>query len=205
MSEAMTIESNRLTAAPRTRRGKKRLVFQPPRNGPRPVRALWEAAGPEERTRAHTTCVSILALWLGRKTRAQVAQELSLPPLRVWQLSQAALSGMLAGLLKQPRERGGSPMESSEADDARALKERIRELEEENDSLRRLLEVIKSLPSVRGELEERARKEKAKPTASGKPKPNPKEIPRGRKKAVQRGDEAGSGSRPEGEGTPPAR
>ena len=205
MSEAMTIESNGRTAAPRTRRGKKRLVFQPPRNGPRPVRALWEAAGPEERTRAHTTCVSILALWLGRKTRAQVAQELSLPPLRVWQLSQAALSGMLAGLLKQPRERGASTMAMSEEEDPRALKERIRVLEEENESLRRLLEVIKSLPSVRGELEERLRKEKAKPTASAKPKPNPKETPRGRKKAVQRGDEAGGGPGALGEGPPPAR
>ena len=199
MSEAMTVESNGQRAAPRTRRGKKRLVFQPPRNGPRAVRTLWEAASPEERTRAHTTCVAILALWLGRKSRSQVAAELSLPPLRVWQLSQAALSGMLAGLLKQPRERGASTMASNEEEDPRALKERIRELEEENESLRRLLDVVKSLPSVRGELEERARKEKA--TA----KPKPKETPRGRKKAVQRGDEAGSGARTEGEGTPPAR
>ena len=196
MSAAMMAESNGMAVAPRTRRGKKRLVFQPPRNGPRSVRALWEEAGQEERTRAHATCVAILSLWLGKKSRSQVAQELSLPPLRVWQLSQAALSGMLAGLLKQPRYRGESRMAPSEEEDPRALKQRIRELEEENQSLRRLLEVIKSLPSVRGELEERTRKEK---------KAKPKEASRGRKKGVQRRGETGSGDRAPEDGTSAAR
>ena len=86
-------------------------------------------------------------------------------------------------------------MAPNEEEDPRALKQRIRELEEENQSLRRLIEVIKSLPSVRGELEERTRKEKAKPT----------EAPRARKSAVQRRSEAGGGNRAEGEGPAPAR
>jgi hypothetical protein len=37
-------------------------------------------------------------MWLGKRDREAVAKELSIPTLRVWQLSQQALSGMLAGL-----------------------------------------------------------------------------------------------------------
>ena len=50
-----------------------------------------ESAGREDQSRAHTTSVAILSMWLGRKTRSAVASELELPPLRVWQLSQAGL------------------------------------------------------------------------------------------------------------------
>jgi hypothetical protein len=191
MSDADRTESNGMAVVPRTRRGKKRLVFQPPRNVPRSVRSLWEAAGPEERTKAHTTCIAVLSMWLGRKSRSQVAAELGLPPLRVWQLSQAALSGMLAGLLKQPRSRGGErgAMTMSGEEDPRVLKQRIRELEEENRSLRELLEVIKSLPSVQHDLAQR----------TGKKSPKP-ESAHGRKKAVRHRGEASGGSASAAEG-----
>ena len=63
-------------------------------------------ASAEQQERAHQQSVAILSMWLGRKGKREVAAELSLPPLRVWQLSQMALSGMLAGLLKQPKWRG---------------------------------------------------------------------------------------------------
>jgi hypothetical protein len=193
----MMVASNGMAVVPRTRRGKKRLVFQPPRNVPRSVRSLWETAGPEERAKAHTTCIAVLSMWLGRKSRSQVATELGLPPLRVWQLSQAALSGMLAGLLKQPRSRGGeaSAMATSSEEDPRVLKQRIRELEEENRSLRELLEVIKSLPSVQHDLAERTRKKKPK-----------SETPHGRKKgAVRRRGEASGGPASPAEGPPAPR
>lgn len=188
MNEAMQ-QLNGNGTAPRTRRGKKRLVFQPPRNSPSSVRGLWETASPEERSRAHTTCVSILAMWLGRKSRHQVATELSLPPLRVWQLSQAAVSGMLAGLLKQPRgHKKGLNMEPSE-EDPRVLKAKIAELEEENDSLRRMVEVLRNLPA--------AREQPAK-----RPQPKPEAKPRGKstrgKTEVQRGAE-GRGGTPAGD------
>jgi len=194
MSEAM-VQTNGMALVPRRRRGKKRLVFQPPRNGPSSVRALWEGASPEERTRAHATCVSILSMWLGRKSRAQVASELSVPPLRVWQLSQSALSGMLAGLLKQPRGRKkGLNMEPSE-EDPRVLKKKIAELEEENRSLRDLVEVLRNLPAAR---------EQPAPRPRQKP-----EVKKGARKTgkteVQRGVEGPGGAHARGEGEAPPR
>jgi len=168
------------------------------------VRGLWEEASSEERSRAHETCVSILSMWLGQKTRAEVAAELALPPLRVWQLSQAAVSGMLAGLLKQPRVRlRGRPMEASE--DERALRERLAELEEENRSLRALVEVLRNLPPAREPRLERA-SSKPKSDAKSKAKPAPKARAKSEKKshgAVQRGPEDGGGSPPGPEGSPP--
>ena len=76
---------------PRTRRFKKRRFKKVPRM-PVPVRALWEAATEEERKRAHETCALILELWVGKATKAEAAERLKVPPLRVWQLSQQALA-----------------------------------------------------------------------------------------------------------------
>lgn len=203
MNEAIATTERTSTPrpGPRTRRSRKRLVFQPPRNVPRSVRSLWDEASAEERTRAHETCVSILSMWLGQKSRTEVATELALPPLRVWQLSQAAVSGMLAGLLKQPRVRvRGRPMEASE--DERKLKERLAELEEENRSLRALVEVLRNLPPAREPRLERA---SSKPKSEAKAKPAPKARAKTEKKshgAVQRGAEDGGGSPPLPEGSP---
>lgn len=182
MSEA-TMQVNGQTTVPRTRRGKKRLVFQPPQKTPISVRALWESASAEEKAKAHRTCVAVLSMWLGRKNRAQVAQELELPPLRVWQLSQAAVSGMLAGLLKQPRGRGKRlfTMQSAGEEDPRALKKRISELEAENRALKELLEVLQSLPAV---MEQR----------SSAPASKKSDKARGKRAAVQRRREAGGGT-----------
>lgn len=187
MNVATTIETNGTTHVPRTRRGKKRLVFQPPRQVPSSVRMLWESANSEEKARAHRTCVALLSMWLGRKTRAQVASELALPPLRVWQLSQAAVSGMLAGLLKQPRGRGKAihPMQSEE--DPRALKKRISELEAENKTLKELLELLQSLPAVM--------EQKAALSASKKRK-----TTSGRRATVQRRREGSGGTDAQGPG-----
>ena len=99
-------ESEPTTRKRRKRSGRKRSSFRVPPKPARPVRALWEQATQEEREKAHTTCMAILEYWLGKKSKEEVASGLSVTPLRVWQLSQQALSGMLAGLLKQPRTRG---------------------------------------------------------------------------------------------------
>jgi len=71
---------------------------------------------------------------------------LALPPLRVWQLSQSALSGMLAGLLKQPkmRKRGRPP--STESDELAAARKEIAALRRENEALRTVNEILKDLP-----------------------------------------------------------
>lgn len=190
MNEAMLQTTTMVPA--RTRRGKKRLVFQPPKTVPSSVRNLWESAGSEEKARAHATSVAVLSMWLGRKTRAQVAAELALPPLRVWQLSQAALSGMLAGLLKQPRGRGKGPRMEGSEEDPRALKKRIAELEAENRALKELLEVLKDLPSAREQPAPRPRKQ-------------PTEKRGNKKRGVQRGVEGPSGESARGAGEAPPR
>lgn len=185
MNEAR--ETTMIEARPRQRRGKKRLVFQPPRHVPSSVRSLWETASAEEKAKSHTTCVAILSMWLGKKSRQQVGSELELPPLRVWQLSQMALSGMLAGLLKQPRGRGKVlTMATSSEEDPRVLKKRIAELEADNRSLRELLEVLKDLPSARAQ-------------PAPRPRTRPVEEKRG-KKAVQRDGEGSSGGHARGTG-----
>src|SRR5262245_27840220 len=192
MSE-VTMHTNGMTVVPRKRRGKKRLVFQVPPKVPSSVRFLWESASVEEKAKAHEMCVAVLSMWLGRKSRMQVAEELELPPLRVWQLSQAAVSGMLAGLLKQPRGRGKrlTTMQSAGEEDPRALKKRISELEAENRALKDLLEVLKNLPSV---VERPAQPPRKKP-----------EKHRGKRAAVPRRGEAGSGENARIEGEAPPR
>src|SRR5262245_45860626 len=114
-------------AAPRTRRSRKRRFRRVPRM-PVPVRALWDRASEEERKRAHETCSQILELWLGKATKAEAAERLKVPPLRVWQLSQQALAGMVAGLLKQPRPRRGA---DPSAEETPALRRRLLQLERE--------------------------------------------------------------------------
>jgi hypothetical protein len=132
----------------RHRTGKKRLHFTAPREMPPGVRQLWQSASMEEQQRAHQTCVQILAMWLGKKTRDEAAALLSIPPLRVWQLSQQALSGMLAGLLKQPRSRRGkeTSMQPLSEDDPRLLRKRIAQLEKDVRDRDDLIRLLASLP-----------------------------------------------------------
>lgn len=105
ISSAATSPPTSTTETPvRTRRTRKRRF----KHLPRPaiaVKGLIQAATPEELQKAHATCLLILDWWLGKKSKLEVARALSIPELRVWQLSQQGLSGMIAGLLKQPRPR----------------------------------------------------------------------------------------------------
>jgi hypothetical protein len=75
---------------------------------------------------------------------------LELPALRVWQLSQSALSGMLAGLLKQPRRRprGGAMMKPDPESDPVVLRKRILQLEKELVVARKLTEILRDLPGM---------------------------------------------------------
>ncbi|MBK8178541.1 MAG: hypothetical protein IPK67_06555 [Planctomycetes bacterium] len=136
------------TPVQRGRTGKKRLSFGVPDKMPPGVKELWRASGSEAQERAHRSCVEILAMWLGKKPREEVARSLGVPPLRVWQLSQQALSGMLAGLLKQPRTRstGAWPTEQRGEDSPRVLKMKVAALEEANKKLEKLVELLKELP-----------------------------------------------------------
>ncbi|MFO0981640.1 MAG: hypothetical protein U1E76_07795 [Planctomycetota bacterium] len=83
--------------------------------------------------------------------------ELDLPALRLWQLSQQALSGMIAGLLKQPRTRvkGAAMAAIDPENDPKLLKRRIAQLEKEVAILNSVNEILKLLPSNREKLAER--------------------------------------------------
>jgi len=182
----------------RTRRYRKRVkVGLPPRPAPA-VRELWKRASQEERVEAHRKGVLVLSMWLGRKGRSEVARELSLPPLRVWQLSQMALSGMLAGLLKQPRRwRGKEAGSMNEEESPSRLRKRIAELERENRDLKEVLELITQMPKP----EESPSTPKR--TAAAGDSPGPKRTKRtgrarGRSPGADRSGPAGAGTTPLG-------
>ena len=132
------------------RTGKRKMGFRMD-TPPFPVRTLWEKASQEERQKAHSTGVLLLEHWLGRLSRKELAERLSLPPLRVWQLSQQALAAMVTGLLKQPKSPPkGTPLPQEFAmDDTASLKKENEKLRQENQALKDLLAVLKDLPGNR--------------------------------------------------------
>lgn len=136
----------------RTRRGLKRLKFQVPEKMPLPLKALWEWASEEQRGAAHQRATAIIATWLGKTSREAAAKELGLSAVRLWQLSQQAVCGLVVGCLKQPRFRGRPPKGGYElgGESVGALKQRIADLERELDASRRMIEVLKALPGNSG-------------------------------------------------------
>jgi hypothetical protein len=124
---------------------------------PLPLRALWQLASDEERSRAHRTATAILSTWLGKTRREEAARELGLSAVRLWQLSQQAVCGLVVGCLRQPRFRGRPAKEGVGlfGEGVGVLKRRIEDLERELDASRRLVEVMKDLPGNRGRAEER--------------------------------------------------
>lgn len=134
----------------RPRLGLKRTKFAVPQVMPRPVKALWAAATPEAQAKAHRAATAILRTWLGKATREEAAKELELTPLRFWQLSQQAVAGLVAGLLHQPRFRGSAvPGDAPAEESAGVLRRRITALERELDGARRLIGLLKELPTPR--------------------------------------------------------
>ena len=151
----------------RRRRGRKRTRFGIPKKMPVPVRALWESASREEQERAHRTCCAILENWLGRSSKQEVMESLQLPALRVWQLSQQALGGMLAGLLKQPRTRGGASMPKDPDSDPKQLRKKIERLERELELAQDVIKLLRELP---GNRDQRKRRDGKSSTPVGKKK-----------------------------------
>lgn len=136
----------------RKRAGKRKTGFRMD-TPPYPVRAIWELASDQERQEAHKTGVMVLEHWLGRMTRKQLGEKLNLPALRVWQLSQQALAGMVVGLMAQPkRPPKGTPMpnqtKSQDKDELKTLRKENHELKEQNRVLQELLDVVKDLPGM---------------------------------------------------------
>jgi len=113
------------------------------------VRGLWAAATEEERQRAHEAATAILGWWLAVLPKAEVLERLQVTPLRLWQMSQMAVSGMAAGLLKQPKRREkalpGAPAEESRE----GLKRKVAHLERDLRAARELVGLMRTLPSWR--------------------------------------------------------
>lgn len=131
----------------RTRRGRKRSYFRRIPQPAWPVRGLWEAAPEEAREKAHQWCIAILEYWLGKKPKQKVAEELGVSPLRVWQQSQSALSGMLAGLLPQPRAKVPETVFEAPASESKAsLLAKIEGLQRELAATEDLVRVLRTAP-----------------------------------------------------------
>jgi hypothetical protein len=139
---------------PRTRRskrpGKRKSGFRMD-TPPWPVRAIWETASPEERKKGHELGVLMLEHWLGRVSRKDLAEKLNLPPLRVWQMSQQALSGMVVALMKQPKlpMKGTPPPSEIPKEDTKALYRKIDDLQREKQVLADLVDLMKDLPTTK--------------------------------------------------------
>lgn len=133
------------------RAGKRKTGFRMD-TPPYPVRAIWELAPETERQEAHKMGVLMLEHWLGRMTRKQLGDKLNLPALRVWQMSQQALAGMVVGLMAQPkRPPKGTPMPNqmkTDREDVKALRKENQELKERNRVLQDLLDVLKDMPGM---------------------------------------------------------
>ena len=172
----------------RTRKASRKRTLKAPPTFALPVRTLWDLASEDQRMKAQLAGIAILEHWTGRITKAEVAKRLSIPPLRVWQLSQQATSGMLAGLLVQPKTRAkGVPMNPNE--DPKALLKKIKELEETVRRQDLLIAVLRSMPGCRDAKipmeedqveEKRARKTTEIPT--GARSEGRKNTPHGEKK-----------------------
>ncbi len=184
--------------APPRRRPRKRTRFAVPEPAAIAVRPLWEQASDEERAQAHRYAMAILESWTGRASWGEIAQRLDLPPVRVHQLSQQAVSGMLAGLLKQPRARrkwNDPPLPPLEPEqDPVLLRKRIRSLETKLERTEDLVRVLQEFPWHRGEKsaapkrkqEGRGGKKSARRKARRRSAARPKAVP---ERAESRGPE----------------
>jgi hypothetical protein len=136
------------TTAPKRRiprRKRKRLRKMP--RPPVPMRALWESASVDDQKRAHLITVWMLEYWVGRMSKQETAELLAVTPLRVWQMSQMAVAGMVCGLLPQPRYRKGMSVTTNDPEsDPKMLRKRIAKLEADLASAQRLIDILKTLP-----------------------------------------------------------
>jgi hypothetical protein len=154
--------------APRTRRGRGRRRVGRWVRPVYPMRAYYEAASEDEKRKAHLLSAIILEYWTGVKTKSEAATALSVPPIRVWQMSQRAATGLVCALLTPPSGKRGPPMATSEEE--KALLKRMARIEKENALLRELVAVLRELPGNRDRQLPPALQEAAKEAEAGKPR-----------------------------------
>lgn len=127
---------------------KRNVRLKMPAHPPIPIKALWEWASPDQKNQAQAMAIAIMEYWMGRSTKLEIAQKLGIPPLRVWQMSQQAISGMVAGLLTQPKVKSRGVTMNPE-DDPKILRKRIAELERHVAMQDRLIAVLREMPGCR--------------------------------------------------------
>ena len=144
------MEEGEKSSRKRPYKGRVKRKFKMPNRPALAVRTLWETASPEEKEKAHQTAAVMLEYWTGRVRKEEAAQKLGIPPLRVWQLSQQALSGMAAGLVKQPKS-GKKKLRAalSPEEDPKALNKKIQGLEKDLDLMKELVKLLRELPGNR--------------------------------------------------------
>lgn len=180
------------------------------RNMPRPaiaVKGLLDAASPAEIQKARDLCGSILELWLGKTSKQQIARSLGLAPLRVWQLSQQALSGMIAGLLVQPRTRtrtrAGTGVEAivraSPGPDLTALRKEIEKLKQDLAASQRVNELLKQFPQTIPPRAETQHAQRTTKSRAMRPKPS---LPLPRPSKRPQADRPAAASPPAGTAAP---
>src|SRR5262245_17584287 len=102
-----------------------------------PIKAIWDQADEEGRAKARELTTELLGYWLGQQSKTELAQRLCVPPIRVWQMSQRAMAGMVAAMLRPPSgRRGRMPKLDPEV---KELRRRIAQLERENELQTRLI------------------------------------------------------------------
>jgi hypothetical protein len=80
-----------------------------------------------------------------------LGEKIGVPPLRVWQLSQQALAGMVVGLLKQPKKPPkGTPLPNLlPQDNPKQLRAQLQEELRQKKVLEELVDILKDLPANR--------------------------------------------------------
>lgn len=142
------MEENQIETVNQTRPRKRRKSLSIPPRQPLPIKLIWNSASEEEKTLAHQRAVALMEYWMGQTSKTEIAKRLGIPTLRVWQLSQQAIAGMLAGLLKQPKVRK-KMLETNLEIDPKKLMKRIAELEKTVADQDRLIAVLRMMPGCR--------------------------------------------------------
>jgi DNA repair exonuclease SbcCD ATPase subunit len=152
-------------AVPETKRRRRRTAVSKWARPVYPIKAIWEAASEEEKQKARALTTEVLGYWLGQQSKTELAKELGVPPIRVWEMSQRAVAGMVAAMLKPPSgRRGRMPKLDPEV---KELRKRIAELERENEVQRRLIRLLRTMP---GNEKRELPKEERDATKSSRPR-----------------------------------
>jgi len=154
--------------APRTRRGRGRRRVGRWVRPVYPMRAYYDTASEENQRRAHLLAAIILEYWTGVKTKPEAAKALGVPPIRVWQMSQRAATGLVCALLTPPSGKRGAPMASS--DEESALRKENERLRKENALQKELIAVLRELPGNRDREIPRPPPEPSKEAEAEKPR-----------------------------------